>query len=290
MGILDKMNDDNMVASPMSWWSGWADTAVDQNLILEFGSSYCADAMNAYTYFNSTYSSLTKYGFVGFAGDYGGDGHTGLAHMLDKDGLASPWTYLPSTWEFNVTTAIEGIVANQLEVVMLATGPTQTAEIVGGVAQASLSPKWIALAPAYNDAFVAPDFALKDLMESSMYVTAWGAPYSYDSIGHAKMRAALTASGVDSTNSFLLAGWMSQYSLESALRALVSSGDAMTRANLRQIVTSLQVSSDNMLMPYQLNSPSSSSVIGKPDGSAAGGVQLLEFVSTDESVADVCFG
>ena len=186
-----------------------------------------------------------------------------------------------------MTTAIEGIVANQLEVVMLATGPTQTAEIVGGVAQAGLSPKWIALAPAYNDAFVAPDFALKDLMESSMYVTAY--PYSYDLLDMLKCARRLRHP-VDSTNSFLLAGWMSQYSLESALRALVSSGDAMTRANLRQIVTSLQVSSDNMLMPYQLNSPSSSSVIGKPDGSAAGGVQLLEFVSTDESVADVCFG
>ena len=86
-GILDKMNDDNMVVSPMSWWSGWPIPRWIKSF--EFGSSYCADAMNAYTYFNSTHSSLTKYGFVGFAGDYGGDGHTGLAHMLDKDGLAS---------------------------------------------------------------------------------------------------------------------------------------------------------------------------------------------------------
>lgn len=103
------------------------------------------------------------------------------------------------------------------------------------------------------------------------------------------MRATLKGGGVDSASSFLVAGWMSQYGVESALKALVSSGDAMTRANLRQKVASLQITSDMMMMPYQLNSPASSSVIEKPDGSTAGGIQFLNFVSTEESVANVCF-
>ena len=45
--ILDEMDKDNMVAVPMSWYSGWSYKDVDRGLVIEFGSQYCADGMNA---------------------------------------------------------------------------------------------------------------------------------------------------------------------------------------------------------------------------------------------------
>ena len=31
----------------MSWYSGWSYKSVDKGLVIEFGSAYCADGMNA---------------------------------------------------------------------------------------------------------------------------------------------------------------------------------------------------------------------------------------------------
>ena len=45
--ILDNLNEDNTVAVPMSWWSGWGYKEVDGSTVIEFGTQYCADGMNA---------------------------------------------------------------------------------------------------------------------------------------------------------------------------------------------------------------------------------------------------
>ena len=44
--ILDELDKDNMLAAPLSWYSGWSFDAVDKGLIIEYGSTYCADGMN----------------------------------------------------------------------------------------------------------------------------------------------------------------------------------------------------------------------------------------------------
>lgn len=289
LAVLDQMDVDDMVATPMSWWSGWADPSADKNLVVEFGSSYCVDAMNAYTYVRSMNESFTKFAYAGFTGDYGGDGLNGLEHMLSRDGLPEAWSYLAHTLEFDTDVAIEAIVAGDFDVVMLAVAPFQAATIVGEVTSQGRSPQWITLAPAFNDAFVAPDFALKDTFESSVITTAWVPPYTYDSVAHAKMRYEMKAAGIDSGSSFLVAGWSSQYPLESALRTLASSGKAMTRANLRATVQGLSIDSDSMMVPYTLHTPVTTTALAKPDGSVEGGTTFLAFQTTSEPVADVCF-
>jgi len=45
--ILDELDKDDMVAAPMSWYSGYGFKEFDKGLVVEFGSSYCAQGMNA---------------------------------------------------------------------------------------------------------------------------------------------------------------------------------------------------------------------------------------------------
>ena len=44
--IMDEMDKDNMVAAPMSWYSGWGYKSFDRGLVAEFGSA-SVDGMNA---------------------------------------------------------------------------------------------------------------------------------------------------------------------------------------------------------------------------------------------------
>ena len=58
--ILDELDADNMVAAPMSWYSGWSYKSVDRGLVVEFGSAYCADGMNAVDWAVDNYPAPIK--------------------------------------------------------------------------------------------------------------------------------------------------------------------------------------------------------------------------------------
>ena len=89
------------------------------------------------------------------------------------------------------------------------------AQVAGGAFQQGLTPIAMMAAPSYNDAFIAEGFALAPLFPSgSMYLMAFVAPYEADTPGHAAMRATFASMGIDSANSFLVAGWSSQYHLK----------------------------------------------------------------------------
>ena len=59
--ILDNMDSDNMIAAPMSWYSGWSYKSVDKGLVIEFGSAYCADGMNAVDWALANYPVAVSY-------------------------------------------------------------------------------------------------------------------------------------------------------------------------------------------------------------------------------------
>ena len=72
--ILDEMDKDNLIAAPMSWYSGWSYKSVDKGLVIEFGAAYCADGMNSVDWALANYPVDVKtIGIMGYAGDYGGD-------------------------------------------------------------------------------------------------------------------------------------------------------------------------------------------------------------------------
>ncbi len=71
---LPQYIEDNMVAVPATWWSGWAFPENDGNgVVLETGVNYCLEAMNDVDFAVGQLGSEISYAVVGFPGDYGGD-------------------------------------------------------------------------------------------------------------------------------------------------------------------------------------------------------------------------
>ena len=71
----EKLMEDQIVAVPLSWYSGWSDPEIGQN-VLEALASYCVEAMNATTYMAETHGN--KVAIATLPGDYGEDTAEGV--------------------------------------------------------------------------------------------------------------------------------------------------------------------------------------------------------------------
>ncbi len=276
--ILDEMDKDDMIGVPMSWWSGWSYKAADKGLIIEFGSQYCADGMNAIDWSLANINpGIKTVGIMALAGDYGSDWAAGVTKAAEANGIEVAWAYIPPGTEFDVAQAVGLLVTQPVDAYFPAVGPTQMAQIAGGAAQQGITPLAILAGPSYNSAFVQEGFALKGLFESgAIYAMGLGvAPYEADTPGHAIMRATLSQI-VDSANSFLVAGWSSQYHLKGVLEAALKGGD-MTRAGIRRAAANVTVESDGMFPPRTLGQDAAdkAAYIGIPDGNVGSGQTVL---------------
>lgn len=229
---------DGTVASPASWWSGWGFDSVDQGLILEYGTNYCFEAMNSVDWAMGAVPAagrpdITRIGIAGHPTDYGGDYGAGVLIAAEANGLEVAWNVvsIPVAAGGDPTQAevVAQILSDPVDVVFLAVGPNETAPIVAGALQQGATNLYIGAAPSWNVALLAtaaaPAFQAGVYFQSA-FVEGWDA----DSVGHEKMRAAITSSGAD-PNDFFVTGWVSQYPIKAALEAAIASGDA-TKAGI----------------------------------------------------------
>ena len=128
LAILGDLKTDEMIGAPASWTSLWA----FEDQILESGANYCVENMNNVDYAVEEYGAESVMS-VGFPGDYGGDGAAGAEIAAEANGLE--YTNVETEpGEENQAGAIEEIVSQDPDVVLLGTGPTETAVIVGQAA------------------------------------------------------------------------------------------------------------------------------------------------------------
>ena len=275
--ILDELDADNMVSAPMSWYSGWSYKSVDRGLVVEFGSAYCADGMNAVDWAVDNYPApIKKIGIIAYQGDYGGDWAAGVRKAATRNGLEIAWEYIPPVTEFDITQAAGLLVTQPVDAYFPALSPSLMAQVIGGAAQAGVIPLAMLAAPSYNDAFVQEGFPLKAVFESgAVYTMAFVDPFEADTAGHAAMRATL-GNFTDSASTFLVAGWASQYHLKGVLEAAIKGGD-LTRAGIRRAAANVNVESEGMMPTRELgqNRADADSSIGQPDGSIPSGSRSL---------------
>jgi ABC-type branched-subunit amino acid transport system substrate-binding protein len=230
LAVLPDYERDSTVAAPMSWWSGWAFT----DLVLEFGTNYCFEAMNAIdwavsTGFPAAGRELATIGILEFPSDYGFDYAEGVKIAAEANGLTVSWeeTVIPVSagGDPAQVEAVAKIVGDAPDLVILVTGPSETAAIVGGAAQqlGANVPLFIGAAPSWNAALL--DSAAAPAFESGIFFqSSFTAGWDYESTGHEKMRTAVTAAGFP-PNDFFISGWVSQYGLKAALEAAYEAGD-----------------------------------------------------------------
>ncbi|GLY53242.1 ABC transporter substrate-binding protein [Lentzea sp. NBRC 102530] len=283
--ILPDMKNTQMVAVPASWTSLWG----FEDGVLESGANYCVESMNTVDY------AVEKMGVksvmaVHNAGDYGDDAAAGAKIAAEKRGL---------TFE-NVTTqagqdnqggAIDAVVSKKPDLVVLTTGPTDAAVIIGQAAARGFKGRFIGTSPTWNPGLLkspaAP--AIKALYMQSAPWKSW----STESVGHTAMRAALP--GVTPNDGYT-AGWVWAYPLKAALEKAAANKD-LTRAGVLNAVKQLTSVDYEGMLPSGAGNFSASpqdalfrqSTLYQPDDASPTGVTLVEDFFTGSTAKDFKF-
>jgi len=279
LAALPDMIDDNMVAAPATWWSGWNYSESDAGLILEAGASYCVEAMNAVDFAVGNFpGGAATVGVVHFPGDFGEDYLAGVKIAAEANGLDVIFEQqtLPIALDAEQTEAVNTVVTQAADVTFLVMGPNETATIVGKAAAAGHAKPFIGAGPTWNALLL--QSAAGPAFEAGIYFNSapWG-PWATDTPGHEALRMMAEAAGAPASN-FVSAGWVEQYPLKAVLEAAVAAGD-LTRAGVVAAAKSLgEVDYEGMVetvADYGTNPIITSSVIGKVDPAAPDGITLL---------------
>ncbi|HEX6946477.1 MAG TPA: ABC transporter substrate-binding protein [Acidimicrobiia bacterium] len=246
--IIDRMEEDNVVAAPATWWSGWNFPEEENGLILESGASYCIEAMNGMSFMSTVMPEGFTWALVRFPGDYGGDYGAGALIAASMLGLGDPLFDLqlvPISAGGAVTEAVGRIVAEKPDLIVLVSGPVEMAQIAAGTFQGGHTEfQILGASPTWNVALKA-NADLMPLLEGVYKgTTPWGG-WTTDTPGHAAMRASAEENWFDPNsepprgpNGAYSAGWTWQYPIKALLEAAIASGD-LTRANVASIAKSL---------------------------------------------------
>ncbi len=241
--ILADMDEHDIVALPASWWSGYAFADNDKGLILENGYSYCTEAVVGLDWFTESHAKPGSIAAVGYPGDYGGDSAAGVELWADVNG--SEVTVVP-TGPNQVTGNQDAVVAAVKkaapDVVVLAVGPAETAEIVGKLAAGGFTGRFMGSLPTWNPALLesAAAPALTALYNHMSPSEQWDGT----SPGAEDMKE--STGGEVPPNGGYVIGWVMNYPMQALLEKAAENGD-LTRAGVRAAIDGLQVDYHGMM-------------------------------------------
>jgi ABC-type branched-subunit amino acid transport system substrate-binding protein len=277
--ILPDMDDDDMIGIPVAWWSGLDFEEADRGLLLNSGYSYCLESMIGLDWISGERGEPSTVMAVGYPGDYGGDAAAGAEAWAEANGVE----YLgfvetaPNAIVGSQDAAVGQIVGGEADIVVIAVGPAETAEIIGGAAANGYEGHFMGSIPTWNPALL--QTAAAPALEA-MYTLVQ--PFenfeSGTSAAHDAMREVL--GGEFPTNDGFTAGWVGSYPMKAALEAAAANGD-LTRAGLRSVVDGLEVDYEGALPNRTFGGdPNENSVrvavIGRPDPDNVQGISVLE--------------
>ena len=247
--ILDNMVEDNILAIPLSWYSGWADPEFDQGLTFEQGTNYCLEGMNMVEYLGEKLEAdngaKPTVAVVTRPGDYGEDAAAGAVYAANQLGYEVVYNGVgdivrDSAGNFDPTTIVTNILGAQPTMVFVTGSPSELGPIMGGTISQGFTPQWTGSGPSYdfrlldNEA-LAP--ALSAFYWISDYYTQWGT----DVPGMNALVEGLTAAYPDSrpSNAYVI-GWTEAIQMEQILRLAAANGD-LTRQGVIDAANSIEL-------------------------------------------------
>jgi ABC-type branched-subunit amino acid transport system substrate-binding protein len=287
--ILPDMDDDDMVAVPASWWSGWDFDDADYGLILNSGYSYCMESMIGLDWSNENEGEITSVLAVGYPGDYGGDAATGANAWAEANGVdyAGFVQTAPNAIVGSQDAAVGQILSSGADRVVLGVGPAEMAEIVGGAVAQGFEGRFLGSVPTWNPALM--DSPAAPAIEAAFtHVAPWEA-FDGESGAHQGMQEALGEGNLPQNDGFTF-GWIWTYPIIAALEAAADNGD-LTRAGLRAAVDGLEVDYEGALPTRTFGGDPNetavrTAVIGQPDADAALGLSSIETGVTGPTADD----
>src|SRR5690606_19461587 len=217
----------------------------DFGLILENGYSYCTEAIVGLDWFAENHAQPAKVAAVGYPGDYGGDSAAGVQKWAEANGIAEGDVTIIPTGPNHVTgnqdAVVSAVAAAAPDVVVLAVGPAENAEIVGKLAAGGFQGRFLGSLPTWNPALLqsAAAPALTALYNHMTPTEQWDGT----SEGTEMMKASLD--GELPANGGYIIGWVMNYPMHALLEKAAGEGD-LTRAGLRAAMDGLEVDFDGM--------------------------------------------
>ncbi len=258
--IIDLIIEDDVVAIPLTWYSGWGIPEFDGNAVLEKQTNYCFEGMNVVEFMSNLFEQengrAPTWAVVSFPGEYGQDSAFGAKHAIselgldlvfDGEGLVTPAGDDPET------EVITGIVQSGADIVFATVNPTNFAVLLQGAAQAGFQGLWTGAVPSYD--FRLLDTGLAPLLDAAYFQPAYNVAWGTDVPGMGALRDAMLAARPDlrPSDAFVV-GWLEAQLAEEVLRRAADSGD-MTRAGIKAAALTIEGFSFNGLAPDQSFSP-----------------------------------
>ncbi len=297
LAALTTFVEGEIVVGPATWYSGWAFADIDHGLIMESGAPYCFEAMNGmealYGLRDDAGATPFTWALVAFPGDYGGDYGAGATFAAAQLGLGDPVAELlqiPVSFGGDVTENVTALLTAQPDVIVMVTGPTEMAQIAGGLFAGGLTTfQILGAGPTWNVALKG-NAELMPLLEAVYIGTTPWAGWDTDTPGHAAMRAAAEAAGQGPSGSYV-AGWTWQYPWLSLLTEAVASGD-LTRANVAALAAELDAIDYQGMLPDRsyVGSPNEhverTTILNQADADSSDGVTPLTTAFVGEIAAE----
>ena len=235
--MLRDNDAEELLVLPATLGSNW----LFEDRVLELGTSYCAEGMNAVDY-GVDELGADKVAAVHFPGDYGDD--TAVGARIAAEARGADFTDITTgPGADQQTAAVAEVLKSEADIVVVATGPLELAAVVGGAVSQGFQGKFVGAIPTWNAALLQSPAA--PAIEAS-YLWASSFPgYDADTPGHEAMRE---ATGDAPANEYFAIGWSGGYILKALLEEAVESGD-LTRGGLLEIASSMSgdIESEGML-------------------------------------------
>jgi ABC-type branched-subunit amino acid transport system substrate-binding protein len=250
--IAPGLVEDDLVAIPLSWYSGWAFGELGQNAFESY-TNYCIESMNAVEWLNENRDVQTV-AIISFPGEYGGDGAAGAAKaaealglevVFDGTGLVTP----PSADNPNPdqTAIISQIVQTNPDLVWAVINPSQLGVIMGGAVSQGYQGLWSGNSPTYSFKLLGTDLAplLDQYYLASTYIVTWGS----DVPGMQEVVDAMTAARPElGVSDVYILGWTEGLITKAILEKAAENGD-MTRAGIVAAASEVEVDFNGLAPP-----------------------------------------
>jgi ABC-type branched-subunit amino acid transport system substrate-binding protein len=287
--ILPDMDDDDVVGIPATWWSGWDFDDTDYGLILNSGYSYCMETIIGLDWSNENQGEISTVLVVGYPGDYGGDQATGANDWAAANGVeyAGYIQTAPNAVVGSQDAAVGQVLSSGADRVVLAVGPAETGEIVGGAVAQGFEGQFLGSVPTWNPALM--DGPAAPAMEAAYtWVGPWEA-FDGESEAHEAMREVL-GEGALPTNEGYTAGWIWSYPMKALLEQAAENGD-LTREGLRNAIDGLTVDYEGALPERTFGGDANettvrTAVISQPDPEAELGISTVSTGVTGPTADD----
>ncbi len=226
--IADDLVADRRVAVPVSWYSGWADPALGAN-VLEVGSNYCLEAMNAISYLADAHEALTgslpRIAIATDPGDYGQDSAAGARHAADELGLEIAFDAEGQIlFGTDLGPLAAGIAQSGADYTWLATDPISMSTLVAGSLSLGYQGAWSGAMPSFSPRLL--DTALGDYLAQAWFLSVLYAPIGADVDGMDEVYAVLAEAFPDRFPSDgLILGYLEFSLTKQVLERAAAAGD-----------------------------------------------------------------